>query len=36
VKAIGTRSQRAALMPVAEDFGICEGPEDPREREALP
>ena len=36
VRAIGTREQLAALRPVPADCGICDGPEDPREREALP
>ena len=36
VKAVGTRGQLAALRPVPANCGICEGPEDPREREALP
>ena len=36
VKAVGTRGQLAALRPVPANCGICDGPEDPREREALP
>ncbi len=34
VRAIGTPEQIAALAPVPADFGICDGPEDPRERGA--
>jgi len=33
VRALGTAAQVAALRPVGADFGICDGPEDPRERE---
>ena len=36
VRAVGTREQLASLRPVPEDCGICDGPEDPREREVLP
>ena len=32
VRAIGTPAQLAALRPVPPDCGICDGPEDPRER----
>jgi multicomponent Na+:H+ antiporter subunit E len=35
VKALGTAGQVAALRPVPADCGICDGPEDPTEREAL-
>lgn len=32
VRAIGTSEQLTALRPVPADCGICDGPEDPRER----
>ncbi len=32
VRSIGTPAQLAALRPVPPDCGVCDGPEDPRER----
>lgn len=35
VRAVGTTAQVAALQPIGPDRGICDGPEEPGERERL-